>query len=169
MSRRADELRDLLAATTESKRRRYLQACGLRTLERYEERYGAPIADREIFDAALTSGPQEETRLGHQRALLAYADTVPHEPAALIARALAAAIVTSTESWRLAMLLPEVSATPPVDRAWARLHLLEIFESKPDVEPPAPPKPFDPDTYNPNRPMGLRYGAPPPPDGWARR
>ena len=131
MSRRADELRDLLAAATrEGTRRRYLQACGQRILERYEARFGAPIADRGLFEAALTSGPHEETRLGHQRVLLAYADTVSHEPAALIARALAAAIVTPAESWRLAMLLPEVSDTAPVDRAWARNHLLELLDAE---------------------------------------
>lgn len=175
MSRRADELRDLLvAATREGTRRRYFHDCAQRLLVRYEERYGAPIADRGIFEAALAAGPSEAARLPQHRALLAYADTVSHEPAAQIARAVATALATPAESWRLAVLLPEVSPTPPVDRAWARQHLLELLDQEssggggggaggPGGEGPGDEPPRASGQQRVRFSAALRYGAPPPP------
>ncbi len=120
---RPDETQAWLDAASTPVRRSFACDCAERIMQRYEERFGRPVPDRDLIEDVIL-----RVRLGvdgDAPELLEYA-TRHAPPARDLATALALALSPIAQAWEIALLLPELCATPDDaedERRWMRQKL----------------------------------------------
>jgi hypothetical protein len=126
---RHDETQAYLEAASIATRRTFACDCAERIAQRYEERFGRPLPERDLLDDVIL-----RVRLGVEGdapELLEYASRHP-PPARDLATTLALALSPSAQAWEIAQLLPELCATADDaddERRWMRQHLHAALSS----------------------------------------
>ncbi len=140
MSPRHDETQAFLEAASIPTRRAFACDCADRILQRYEERFGHAVPERDlIVDVILRVRLGD---VGDAPELLDYAARHP-SPARDLATTLALALSNTAQAWEIAQLLPELCATTDDaddERRWMRQHLHAALSSaQQTVLPPDSP------------------------------
>ncbi len=136
-----DDLQALLDAADPATRRDFACAVAERLCERYEERFGAPVPERDVLAEAIKRARQSPDAGQDHPDLIAYAGRHP-APARDIASTLALALCPSAQAWEIAQLLPELCATrddASDERRWMRERLhASLAAAQQTVLPPSP-------------------------------